>query len=86
MAEAYMGAVVRYGGHRGTFIADIFVIAGANVLHASRPITMENLDRDEFAYTRATHELMDFPGPAVWKPEHAFFVVPKKQVKALKPA
>ena len=80
MSKAYMGAVVRYCGHEGTFIADIRLVAGANVINANGPVTGESLNRDPADYALATHQLDDFPEAGGWFPRRGFFVVPEKQV------
>jgi len=78
MSEAAMGALVQYCGHDGCFIADIFEVAGANVVRASRPITPDNLLRPA---DEATHHLLDMPTAGFWRPDLGVFVVPKDQVK-----
>ena len=80
MAKSHMGAVVKYCGHNGSFIADIWEVGNTNVVHASRPVSMENLDRPALG---CTHHLSDFPKPGFWKPHHGIFVVPAKQVTEL---
>ena len=37
MATAAIGALVRFCGHQGTIIADIYEIGNTNVIHASTP-------------------------------------------------
>lgn len=84
MAKAAIGATVIYCGHRGTFIADIYEVGNVNVVHASREVTPENLERDGMeGPAGATHHLLDFPTAGFWKPRHGVFVVPKEQVKEL---
>jgi hypothetical protein len=80
MSKAKMGAKVQYCGHDGTFVADIFVIAGANVVRSNGPVTSKTLERPT---TGATHHLMDFPSAGFWRPDLGVFVVPKAQVKEL---
>lgn len=83
MSSAKMGATVLYCGHAGTFVADIFDVAGANVVRANGRVTADNLNRanpDE----RATHHLIDFPQAGFWRPDIGVFVVPRDQVLELK--
>lgn len=80
MAEAIAGAIVQYCGHDGTFVADIFEIAGANVVRASRAVSASNIDRPA---RNATHLLVDFPKQGFWRPDLGVFVVPKEQVRLL---
>jgi hypothetical protein len=78
-----VAALVQFCGHRGTFVADISVVAGAAVVRASGPITMENLNRDPTRYALATHHVADFPGEGFWRPELGVLVVPAEQVTVL---
>ena len=80
MSKAKMGAVVQYCGHNGTFIADIFEVAGANVVRANGPVTGGNLMRPAKG---ATHHLQDFPVGGFWRPDLGTFVVPENQVTEL---
>ena len=82
MAKPAMGARVLYCGHRGTFIADIWELGNVNIVHASREVSGENLDRD--GVEAATHHLTDFPKAGFWKPRLGVFVVPKDQVKEIR--
>lgn len=84
MAKGKVGALVRYCGHPGTFVADIIEVAGANVVRPEGPVTMQNLDRDPEAYEQATHHMVDWPVGGFWRPELGVFVVPKGQVKELR--
>ena len=77
-----MGAVVRYCGHDGVFVADIFRIGNVNVVVANGPVTPDNIDRSPVA--RATHHLCDFPEAGCWKPRRGFFAVRANQVKDLR--
>lgn len=86
MAEPAIGVTVRYCGHKGTFLADIWKIGNVNVVHAAQPITMENLDRSEYAYEYATHIIVDAPLAGFWRPLQAIFVLPVDQVVELKDA
>jgi len=79
-----VGAIVRYCGHAGTFVADILEVAGACVVHAGGPITMDNLNRDPSKYAKATYQLVDFPNPIFWNPKLGVFVVPADNVTVLK--
>lgn len=81
MAKSYIGAKVLYCGHSGTFVADIYEIAGANVVRPNGPVTMENLDRTD--PDSATHHIRDFPKGGFWKPSLGVFVVPTEQVVEL---
>jgi len=83
MAKAYVGAIVRYCGHIGTFIADIHKIGTVNVVRPNKPVTIKNLDRDSVRYAAATHQLKDFPVAGFWRPDLGVFVVPAKQVTKL---
>jgi hypothetical protein len=83
MSKAAMGALVQFCGHDGYFLADIFVVAGANVVRASHKVTAGNITRPA---TGATHHLTDFPTAGFWRPELGVFVVPQDQVRELKPA
>lgn len=78
MSEAKMGAVVMYCGHDGWFVADIFKVAGANVVRASAPVSAGNLIRGR--NHEATHYLKDFPEAGCWAPRDGYFVVPEAQV------
>ena len=80
VCKSCMGAQVRYCGHDGTFVADIFLVAGANVVRAVGPVTGDNLHRPA---TGATHHLDDFPLSGFWRPDLGVFVVPEGQVVAL---
>lgn len=78
------GAIVQFCGHRGTFIADVYEVAGACVFHAAKaPVNGDTIRRDN--YERATHHISDFPDASFWKPHLGIFVVPSAQVKLLKP-
>lgn len=83
MAKAKTGALVRYCGHHAVFAADIFEVAGANVVRANGPITEKFLDRSQQGWDAATHHVHDFPRNGFWKPELGVFVVPKSQVEEL---
>ena len=82
MSNSAMGAIVQFCGHRGTFIADIFEVGNVNVVHASREVNANTLDRDNF--DEATHHITDFPKAGFWKPWIGVFVVAKNQVTELK--
>lgn len=81
-----MGAFVRYCGHNGVFVADIFLVGNANVVKANGPVTGDNLLRDPHIVGAATHHITDFPHPGVWCPERGFFVVKKTQVREVQNA
>lgn len=57
-----MGALVRYCGHKGVFIADIHHIAGAVVVRGN-PNIEKVLSRSDSDYEAADYHLLDFPGP-----------------------
>lgn len=80
MAKAKMGAWVKYCGHNGCFVADIWEVGSANVVVANGPVRPENLDRE----MPPTHTMVDLPKSGYWRPEKGIFVVPKPQVKKLK--
>ena len=80
MSESRMGAIIKYCGHDGCFIADIHRVGNVNVIHASLPVTMENLDRPA---RDCTHQIVDFPIGGFWKPHHGVFVIPEKQCREL---
>lgn len=80
MSESAMGARVLYCGHDGYFMADIFLIAGANVVKATGKVTPDNIIRPG---REATHHLSDFPQARCWSPERGIFVVPASQVRIL---
>jgi hypothetical protein len=82
--KSYIGAIVQYCGHRGTFVADLIQVGSAVAVRASGPVTMENLNRNPLDYERATHTMVDFPVGGVWMPLKGFFVVPGNQVKILR--
>ena len=82
MSKSAMGAIVQFCGHRGTFIADIYDIGECNVVHASREVNGDTINRDNF--DAATHHISDFPKAGFWKPRIGVFVVPKSQVTELK--
>ena len=79
MAKPAMGAMVKYCGHEGSFVADIFKIDNMNVVRANGPVTPANLYRG----LECTHHLVDFPKAGFWCPERGVFVVPAKQVREL---
>ena len=83
MSESKMGAIVQYGGHDASFVADIFRIGNVNVVQANGPITEELLTRP--ADPACTHHVGDFPECGYWRPNRGVFVVPEKQCVALKP-
>lgn len=75
-----MGALVRYCGHKGVFIADIHHIAGAVVIRGN-PNIEKVLSRSDSDYEAADYHLLDFPGPIYWNPRDGIFVVPKGNLK-----
>lgn len=89
MSKPFMGAIVRYCGHQGTFVADIFEIAGVNVVRANfnprhgAGEFNDRLNRDPEALANATHQLTDFPNTGFWRPDIGVFVVPVAQVKEI---
>jgi hypothetical protein len=86
LKQGAVGAIVRYCGHEGTFVADILLVAGAAVVRAPGPVTGENLNRDPVSYRWATHWLLDFPCAGYWRPDQGTFVVPAKQVRVFSPS
>ena len=83
MAKPAIGAVVRYCGHDGVFIADIFLIDKVNVVRANGPVNPGNIKR-KGELGKATHQLSDFPACGYWGAERGVFVVPEKQVTVLR--
>lgn len=81
MSKSAMGALVRYCGHKGVFVADIFLVGNVNVVKANGPVSGDNLNRHELEVASATHYISDFPDHGVLCPERGIFVVPKSQVK-----
>lgn len=75
-----VGAVVRYGGHDATFIADIMEVEGAVVVRANGPLNQPGVLTRPAAYDE-THEIIDFPRPCFWRPDLGVFVLPKNQVR-----
>lgn len=84
-----IGKTVRYCGHKATFQADIFEVAGAVVVRAPAAITPNDehgvLNRDPKAYDLASHHLEDFPHGGFWRPDLGVFVVPKAQCSEVIP-
>ena len=78
-----IGALVRYCGHKGVFVADIIAIEGAAVVRPSGPVTPETLDRSSTSYAKATHHVVDYPSGGFWRPDLGVFVVPANQVTVL---
>ena len=78
MSEPAMGARVKYCGHDGYFIADIFKVGNCNVVRANGPVTGDTIKRPA---KNITHELSDFPKPGFWGSQVGVFVVPCEQVK-----
>jgi len=87
MSKAAVGARVQYCGHDGYFVADIFEVAGANVVRANGPVTPGNLIRPaQQASKPATHWLSDMPSSGFWRPDLGVFVVPENQVRPMNEA
>jgi len=82
MMTGVMGAKVQYCGHDGWFLADIYVVGNANVVRANGKVTGGNINRPAEG---ATHALTDYPSAGFWRPDLGVFVVPGKQVRAIKP-
>jgi len=80
--KSLLGIRVLYCGHNGMFAADGYRVAGAIVIRANGPVTMDNLDRNN-AQARATHHLSDFPVAGFWRPDVGVFVVPENQLREL---
>jgi hypothetical protein len=72
-----MGARVQYCGHDGFFLADIYSVAGANIVRANGSVSPGNLTRPA---DEATHILLDFPLAGFWRPDLGVFAVPQNQV------
>jgi len=81
MAQATIGANILFCGHRGHFIADVYVVGNCNVVRASREVTPSNLDRT--MVHRATHHISDYPTAGFWRPDLGVFVVPASQLVEL---
>ena len=81
MSKPAIGAKVQFCGHDGWFIADIFSVAGCNVVRANGKVDGNNLVRPA---KEATHRVSDFPIPGFWRPDLGVFAVPANQVKKLK--
>lgn len=86
MAKAAMGAVVMYCGHEAYFVADIFEIAGANVVRANGKIDIGKCikERRNLEHGFPTHHVSDFPQPGFWRPDLGIFVVPSEQVTVVR--
>lgn len=80
MSESKMGATVRYCGHDGTFVADIFRIGNVNVVRANGKVTPGNIQRPA---SEATHHIVDFPEAGFWRPDLGIFVVLENQLTAV---
>lgn len=76
-----MAAKVRYCGHDGWFLADIYLVEGANVVRATGPVSGDNITRPA---KEATHHLVDFPQGGFWRPDLGVFVVPQSQVRKIR--
>jgi hypothetical protein len=81
-AQMLMGVNVQFCGHNGYFIADVRRVAGAVAIQAAGPVSPDNLVRDN-NFGRATHIVVDFPVPGLWKPALGVFVVPEDQFREL---
>ena len=80
MAKPRMGAIVKYCGHNGCFVADILEIGSVNVVRANGRVSPDSIDLNAVP----THHLSDFPRAGFWRPDLGVFVVPKNQVKEFK--
>jgi hypothetical protein len=80
MAKPAFRVLVQVYPYHTTVIADIFEVAGANVVLARCA-----QDADPGRYQAASHRMSDFPNSGVWKPEEGIYVVPCEQVRELKP-
>jgi hypothetical protein len=85
LKKSCMGAIVRYCGHEGYFLADIYLVGNAATVVACGPVTPQNIARPgpEVLRQDCTHHLLDFPKAGCWKPERGFFTVPASQVREL---
>jgi hypothetical protein len=82
MTKSRIGAIVRYCGHEGVFVADVLEVGNACVVHAaSKPVNGDTILRGATALARATHHIVDSPNAAFWKPHLGVFVVPSAQVR-----
>jgi hypothetical protein len=81
--ESKLGVRVLYCGHKGTFMADCYEVAGAVVVRAPVPVTMDNLDRHNKCVNTATWHLSDFPTAGFWRPDLGVFVVPAGQFRRI---
>lgn len=82
MSVGGAGLTVRYCGHDGTFVADVYEVAGAVVVRAGGPVSAETIRRPARGYTR---HLLDFPKAGFWRPELGVFVVPADQLRVCEP-
>lgn len=80
MSKPYIGAKVKYCGHDGYFVADIFLVAGANVVRGNGRINGDTIIRPA---KNCTHHLHDFPKSGFWGSSSGIFVVPQEQVVEL---
>jgi hypothetical protein len=78
MAKSKVGARVKFCNHDGWFIADIYEIAGANVIRANGEVNHVTLNRKNLG--SITHRLIDFPVQGFFRPDIGVFVVPSNQV------
>jgi hypothetical protein len=83
MAKAKMGAKVMYCGHDGWFVADIYLVGGANIVRANGAIDGGKLVRGR--NHEATHYISDFPSAGFWNPALGVFAVVEGQVTELAP-
>lgn len=79
MSESCMGAKVKYCGHEGMFVADIFRVGNTNVVVTEENVRGDTLVRGE-ALDGATHHISDSPSAGYWSPRKGIFVVPEEQV------
>lgn len=70
------GVLVQYCGHKGSFVADVFEVAGAYVVRPNGPIDLGNLDRQ----SSPEYWVTDYPEAGFWRPDLGVLVVPKEQL------
>jgi hypothetical protein len=80
-----VGVLVKYCGHDGWFVADVYEVAGAVVVRAGDKVSPFNLMRgvDPAFKKDARYHLRDFPTAGFWRPDLGTFVVPADQLEKL---
>ena len=77
----WSGINVQFCGHEGYFIADVRILKGCAIVHASAPVSPDSIYRNN-EFGPATHIVVDFP-VGFWKPQLGVFVVPRDQFREL---